>query len=267
MKHLIHIILFSVSIFSLQAQKDSLDKVKHAEPLYMDLIRDLGARRGEREFNIGGGMQTSNQYYSYSGFIEYEFAPVNRLGMEVEIPLEFYQTQMPDGNHNNVPKNRIEGLKLSAQYTFLVVPQKNLSLAIGYTNQFIFHSFKTLYNENKLAKGNLYSPFFIAAKKWGGNIHTMLITGPLYEQQFSSAKNSLGYQFHASVFHTFLKSNFVGFEINHIYLNDAYSTVIHPQVKFKICPSMAIGIVTAIPVNSAYNPSVFFRFIYEPKRN
>lgn len=267
MKQLIHLLLFSVSIFSLQAQNDLLPKVKHAEPLYMDLIRDLGARRGERELNIGGGMQRSNQYNSYSGFIEYEFAPFNRLGMEVEIPLQFYQPQSLDGNQNIIPKNRIEGLKFSTQYTFLVSQEKNLSMAVGYTNQFIFHSFKTLYNENKLAKGNLYSPLFIAAKKWGDNIHTMVITGPLYEQRFSSSKNSLGYQLHASIFHTFLKSNFVGFEINHVYLNESYSTIIHPQIKFKISSGVAIGLVTAIPVGSEYQPSVFFRFIYEPKRN
>lgn len=33
-------------------------KIKHAEPLYLDLMRDLGARKGEAEFNIGYGMKT-----------------------------------------------------------------------------------------------------------------------------------------------------------------------------------------------------------------
>src|SRR5690606_7121157 len=28
----------------------------HAEPLYIDLIRDLGARKGEKEWNIGMGI-------------------------------------------------------------------------------------------------------------------------------------------------------------------------------------------------------------------
>ena len=36
------------------------DKVLHAEPLYIDLIRDLGARKGEREWNIGLGMTDIN---------------------------------------------------------------------------------------------------------------------------------------------------------------------------------------------------------------
>lgn len=266
MKTVIYIILFLATILSVQAQKDSLPKVKHAEPLYMDLIRDLGARRGERELNVGVAIQGNNQYTSYTGFIEYEFALFNRLGMEVEIPLEFYHAETLDGNQSTIPKNRMEGIKFSAQYTFLVAPEKKLSLAFGYTNQFIFHSFKTVYSENMLAKGNLYSPFFIAAKKWGNNIHTMVITGPLYEQKFSSAQNSMGYQFHASVFYGFLKSNFIGLELNYLYLNNISSTIIHPQVKFKISSSIAIGIVTAIPVNGTYEPSAFARFIYEPNR-
>ena len=28
-------------------------KISHAEPLYLDLVRDLGARKGEREWNVG----------------------------------------------------------------------------------------------------------------------------------------------------------------------------------------------------------------------
>ncbi len=248
------------------AQKDSLPKIHHAEPLYMDLIRDLGARRGERELNIGGAMQLNKQYTSYAGFVEYEFAPFNRLGMEVELPLAFYQPLTLDDKQAVTPKNRLEGLKLSVQYTFFVSPEKNLSMAIGYTNQFIFHSFKTFAAENKLTKGNLYSPFFIAAKKWGSHINTMLITGPLYEQKFSSDPGSFGYQIHASIFYTYMKNNFFGFEINHIYINDVYSTIIHPQVKFKIGAGLAAGIVTAIPMDSVYEPSVFLRIIYEPKR-
>lgn len=267
MKKLIYVTVLILTTVSTQAQNDVLPKVRHAEPLYMDLIRDLGARRGERELNVGGSIQKNNQYVSYAGFVEYEFALFNRLGVEVEIPFQFYQSpSMENLNMEAVPKNRMEGLKLSTQYTFLVSPQNQLSMAVGYTNEFIFHSFKTLYNENKLAKGNLYSPFFVAAKKWGNNLHTMIIAGPMYEQLFSSNTQSFGYQLHASIFHMFLKKNFAGIELNHVYINDAYSTVLHPEVKYKISSSAAVGIVTAIPINQAYEPSLFFRFIYEPKR-
>ena len=56
------------------------DKVLHAEPLYIDLIRDLGARKGEREWNVGFGLTDNNKYDLYTTLIEYEFAPINRLG-------------------------------------------------------------------------------------------------------------------------------------------------------------------------------------------
>ena len=42
------------SIFIAETEKiKGRDKVLHAEPLFIDLIRDLGARKGEREWNIG----------------------------------------------------------------------------------------------------------------------------------------------------------------------------------------------------------------------
>ena len=251
----------------MQAQKDSLPKIHHAEPLYMDLIRDLGARRGERELNVGGCFQKNNYYTSYSGFIEYEFALFNRLGIEIETPFSFYQAKpVEDTNQPAVPKNRMEGIKVSAQYTFLVAPALKTSMAVGYTNQLAFHSFKTVYSENKIAKGNIYAPFFVAAKNWGKNINTLIITGPVYEQKFSGQDNTFGYQFHASVFHMFLKNNFVGIELNHVYLNNSYSTILHPQIKYKVSPALAIGFVTAIPINGSYETTAFIRIIYEPKR-
>ncbi|WP_236648855.1 hypothetical protein [Spirosoma sp. 209] len=38
------------------------DKVLHAEPLFIDLIRDLGARKGEREWNVGLGLTDNFRY-------------------------------------------------------------------------------------------------------------------------------------------------------------------------------------------------------------
>ena len=65
-------------------------KVLHAEPLYIDLIRDLGARKGEKEWNVGFGITDNENYDNYEALIEYEWAPVNRLGLEVELPFSFY---------------------------------------------------------------------------------------------------------------------------------------------------------------------------------
>ena len=65
-------------------------KLLHAEPLYIDLIRDLGARKGEREWNIGMGLTDNLNFDEVELLVEYEWAPINRLGLEVEVPISFY---------------------------------------------------------------------------------------------------------------------------------------------------------------------------------
>ncbi len=64
-------------------------KVLHAEPLFIDLIRDLGARKGEKEWNVGLGLTDNLKFDSYEALVEYEWAPIDRLGFEVELPLHF----------------------------------------------------------------------------------------------------------------------------------------------------------------------------------
>ena len=93
------------------------DKVLHAEPLYIDLIRDLDARKGENEWNVGLGFTDMQRYDKYTALVEYEFAPVNRLGLEVELPVTVYLPQ-PGFHKDSVPSNRIESFKLAAQYSF-----------------------------------------------------------------------------------------------------------------------------------------------------
>ena len=66
------------------------DKVLHAEPLYIDLIRDLGARKAEKEWNVGLGLTDNLRFDSYQALVEYEWAPIDRLGLEVELPFTFY---------------------------------------------------------------------------------------------------------------------------------------------------------------------------------
>jgi hypothetical protein len=50
-------------------QARELAKALHAEPLYIDLIRGLGARKGEREWNVG------LTYDSYELLAEYKCPP------------------------------------------------------------------------------------------------------------------------------------------------------------------------------------------------
>lgn len=45
-------------------------KIEHAEPLYIDLIRDLGARRGEKEWNVGMGLTDKLNVDEYELLVE-----------------------------------------------------------------------------------------------------------------------------------------------------------------------------------------------------
>ena len=94
-------------------------KLLHAEPLFIDLIRDLGARKGEREWNLGFGLTDNLGYDAYKMLVEYEFAPIDRLGFEVEVPVTLYAPQR-NGRDNGRPADRVESLKLATQWTFLV---------------------------------------------------------------------------------------------------------------------------------------------------
>jgi hypothetical protein len=168
----------SVYINETETKKEPA-KVLHAEPLYIDLIRDLGARKGEREWNVGLGLMDNNDFDSYTALVEYEFAPVNRLGLEAELPFTFYYRNNGNISKNSVPQNRLNSLKLAGQYTFLVSERIKTSLAIGYIHEFELSPFKS-YVREKVWTGNVYNPFFIAAKRWRSNFHTLVYTGPTF---------------------------------------------------------------------------------------
>ncbi len=263
------LILFSLLCICLPAlaQQDTLPpKVHHAEPLYIDLIRDLGARKGEKEWNIGGEAEEHPNYRAYCGFIEYEFAPVNRLGMELEIPFDIYDSRVRQPGQGKIPKSRIESIKPAVQYTFLVSPTRQTSLAIGYIHHFNLHSFYSIRQQHDIFKGNAYNPFVVAAKKWGTSIHSLINTGPLWEHASEDRKTYFYYQVNASLYYMIPNtSNFLGVEVNQMYARDESIVVVRPQVKIAISPNLALGLVTGIPLHSkAEGVSGMFRLIYEP---
>ena len=102
-----------------QAQTDSAPvqraKVHHIEPLFIDLVRDLGARKGEKEFNLAADFANTTTYNQYDVLAEYEFAPIDRLGLEIETDFSFYKQF---SNLEEAPKNKFDNLRLSAQYSF-----------------------------------------------------------------------------------------------------------------------------------------------------
>jgi hypothetical protein len=243
-------------------KKNEVEKVLHAEPLFIDLIRDLGARKGEKEWNFGMSMTDDAEYDRYEGLIEYEWAPIDRLGLEIEIPFTFYYPHNGNGN-GDLPGSRINSLKLAGQWSFYVNTNIATSMAIGMIHEFEFNEFKSL--NQRVYIGNLYNPFFVAAKRWGDNFHTLLYTGPRITQHFDE-KVDYGFEINSN-FHYMIPGtrNFIGLEVNQEYTYGEFSTTFRPQMRVGINEHLLIGIVTGIPVgNSPERLSTFLRVIWEP---
>lgn len=257
-----------VGILQVDAQETAktnlLPKVDHAEPLFNDLMRDIGARKGEAEINVGFGVADHNNYTEYFGFIEYEWAIANRLGMEVEIPFSFNKE---DGIGNAaIPNNRIEGIKLATQYTFYVNEKTQTSMAVAYIHEFELNYLKKLDGDGAFFTGMRMNPVFIIAKKFD-NFNTTVFGGPVVEQVFDTGKVHVLGTLNASVLYQLPSSkNFIGIENNIDFKQDRFQYVLRPQIKVGLLHNLAVGFVTGIPVSSDKDVKMDFltRIIWEP---
>jgi hypothetical protein len=278
-KFLVPLLLLASSTYSIaqnsKTEKDSIyiqqvedhkepDKVLHAEPLYIDLIRDLGARKGEKEWNVGLGLTDNLKFDAYEALIEYEWAPINRLGFEVELPFTSYSPQSGT-KRDSIPSNRLNSIKIAAQWSFFVNEPMATSMAIGYINEFELSDFRNF--GKPFIKGNVYNPFFVIAKRWGNNFHSLIYTGPMIEQNFSTNKFHTAYEINTSLHYMITGTrNFIGFEFNKTFDKGDFDMTIRPQMRLGIADNLLIGIVAGIPVSRENERlSAFVRLIWEPK--
>ncbi|MFZ6663543.1 HAEPLYID family protein [Peijinzhouia sedimentorum] len=258
--------LDSIYIQETEGKKESL-KLLHAEPLYIDLIRDLGARKGEREWNLGMGITDNLAFDSYELLVEYEWAPIDRLGLEVELP---FLLKAPQAGvlKEDVPSDRLESFKTAFQYTFLVSDKAKTSLAFGYINELVFTELRNF--GKPLFEGNVYNPFFVAAKRWGGNYHTLIYTGPSFYREFETKLWEFSYEWHTN-FHYMIPGtrNFIGLEVNKYLRDDQdFDMTLRPQIRVAIADNFLIGLVGGVPVareNERF--SMFTRLIWEPLKH
>lgn len=243
----------------------SPDKVLHAEPLFIDLIRDLGARKGEREWNVGVGLTDRTDYDEYEALIEYEWAPVNRLGLEVELPFTFYY---PSATNGSAPGNKLNSVKFAAQYSFFVSEPLQTSMAVGYLHEFELNEFEN-YRKSTVFTGITYNPFFVVAKRWGNNFHSLLYTGPVISSEFQSQETESLWKFNTSLHYMISGTrNFIGVEVNQSLEHGNLETVLRPQMRVGIADNLMIGIVTGIPIEkNRERLSSFIRLIYEPRHH
>ncbi len=255
-----------VSIVNSQAQTSNTnavsEKVSHTEPLYLDLVRDLGARKGEKEFNVGADFKNIKSYNEYAFFAEYEFAPIDRLGLEIETDFSFFKKT---GYNTEAPNNKLECSKLSVQYSFFVSPKYKTTLAVGYTQIWGFTDFRN-YGKSNFFTGTVYNPFFVAAKRWGNNFHTLIYTSHLIKHDFAEKCAVVNWQINTSFHYSIPQTkHFIGVELNKEVNEGKFEITVRPQVKIKLNTNLAVGFVTGVPINkNGESFSSFFRIIYEP---
>lgn len=241
------------------------DKVLHAEPLFIDLIRDLGARKGEKEWNVGFGINPRKDYDEYEALVEYEWAPMDRLGLEIELPFSFF---FPENGSSLAPRNKLNSIKTAAQWSFLVSQKYSTSMAIGYLHEFEITPFAN-YTNSRFFTGNIFNPFFVAAKRWGTNFHTLIYTGPAFFQEYGVKGATMEYEMHTN-FHYMIPGtrNFIGMEVNKYFSSEGTDVTLRPQMRLGIKDNIMIGIVTGIHLGQENERlSTFIRLIYEPKHH
>ncbi|WP_077438974.1 HAEPLYID family protein [Sphingobacterium sp. CZ-UAM] len=243
-------ILSFSTIAQAQESRTIPDKVHHAEPLYNDLVRDLGARKGEKEFNIGADITRMRRLDEYGYLMEYEFAPIDRLGLEVETDFAYSKSKVA----GIASSNELERLRLSSQYSFYVSKKHATTLAVGYTQIFNF-----------VEGGTAFNPFFVAAKSWYSNWHTLVYTGPEIAYHYKSGKTQMNWQINTSFHYTLPQTDhFIGLEVNQQVESGCLETTLRPQVKLGISDKLAIGMAVGFPVGSREETiSSFFRLIYQ----
>jgi len=247
-------------------QRKEPEKVLHAEPLFIDLIRDLGARKGENEWNIGLGLTDNMDFDEYTALVEYEFAPVNRLGLELELPFSFYYRTSESAGRDSIPQSRLNSIKAAAQYSVFVSEQLKMTMALGYIHELELAPFRQ-YSKAAVIKGNVYNPFFIVAKRWRNNFHTLVYTGPHISHHFSDQSTHTAWQINSS-FHYMIPGtrNFIGIEYNKELEKRSFDMTIRPQLRLGIADNVLIGIVAGIPISREKERfSTFMRLIYEPR--
>lgn len=253
----------SIYIYEVQERHEPA-KVLHAEPLYIDLIRDLGARKGEKEWNVGFGITDNRDFDEYLALVEYEWAPIDRLGLEVELPFSLYSKN----GEGFAPNSKLNSVKLAGQYSFYVSEKHKTSLAVGYIHEFELTDFNS-YSSSRLFTGNVYNPFFVAAKRWGNNFHSLIYTGPVIAHHFSDDATNTVWQINTNIHYMISGTrNFIGIEFNKELIKNDFDMVIRPQMRVGLADNLLVGIVTGIPISRENQRfSSFLRIIYEPSHH
>lgn len=277
MKTKLLIVLLIVSFRDSLAQ-DNKEKTapEHYMPMYLDMPAELNVRKGYKEINIGYGMANFRDFSGIRSILEYDFAPINNLGFEIEIPFIFINNKYAQPTNGSlqdiiVPEEggnvqSAMALRLGFNYTIHSFQKAKASISIGYFNE--FESSPFVHFGKPIIEGNVYNPFFSVAKIWGKKFHTMIYAGTATRQEFGNSKTRTVIRFNPTISYRLRKDNFIALEVNHTWAKEeAGQMVLRPQVLVQIAPKWKCGFVGGVPVetNNHLKISGILRLIYSPK--
>lgn len=147
-----------------------------------------------------------------------------------------------------MPGNKVEGLKLASQCTFLVNETRKLPMAIAYVHEFEFNTFKKLSHQGSIFKGMRMNPVFIAAKNFH-NFNTIIYSGPVFNNDYKEHIIETGATINAGCLYVIPNTkNFIGLENNMDIDENGFHDYLRPQIKIAIKHNLMIGLVGGIPI-------------------
>jgi len=266
----------------ISTENNEQKELKHYMPLYLDIPAEMNVKKGYQEINIAGGFADFKNFSGVRTLVEYDFAPIDNLGFEIEVPFIFVNNKnnssaelLAEEGHEHMAAQE-EGaasedamaLRIGFNYTFLKLPQAKATFSAGYFNELETSPFKEF--GKPLFIANVYNPFIAAAKIWGSRLHSMIYTGPAIKQEFKSDETKTQYRFNTILSYRFgkgEKENFAGLECNQTFgSEDKPQMILRPQVQVELNERLKLGIVAGIPVKTSndLNGSAFLRLIYSP---
>ena len=267
---------------AVEEKTTSEPELKHYTPLYLDLPAELNVRKGYKEIDVAAGYADFRDFNGVRGLIEYDFAPVNNLGFEIEVPFVLVHDKhpFPIGDTEDIVVPEEGGAEASAMavrlgftFTVLTLPDAKTTFAVGYNNELETSPFKKTEGKSfgdPVFTGNVYNPFVVVAKVWGERFHSMIYTGPAIKQEFESNESKTQYRLNTILSYRFGRGEnetFAGVECNQAFGKDNKAQLLlRPQVQLHLSEKWKLGIIAGIPVETETHlrGSGFIRVMYSP---
>lgn len=278
MKPFLFCLLYLSLICTTYAQKDNIEEkeVKHYVPLYLDIPTELNVKKGYKDVSLAGGYAEFRDFRRFRALAEFGFAPIDKLGVEIEVPLVFFHDKKimgpppPDAprEEGGAPES-VTSLRVGINYSFLTLPRAKTTFSAGYFNEIETSPFSRF--GRPLLASNLSNPFVVAAKVWGERFHTMVYTGPTFRREFERHETQKQYLLNTIFSYRFGRGeteSFVGLECNQIFVHhEKGQMILRPQILLPLNKQWNLGIVAGFPVATSNHlkGNLFFRLIYVPK--